>query len=181
MQNSISLKHQFGNPQILCPSPTFFLSPLVIKATSLIPFSRLLGHLSFVTFYCCAEGNQLDLYSVLFPKFNYVQLISGVLYGSLYSLHERLLKVAKQFKIQTRWSPTDPQYRSLLVTYEAVRAKQTLDLILVSGRRRWFLLSLKKKYPGVNDHHAILFTCASFYRWPSPGETFVQEHHQREH
>ncbi|KAL9976970.1 hypothetical protein ACROYT_G014319 [Oculina patagonica] len=33
----------------------------------------------------------------------------------------------------------------------AVRAKQTLDLILVSGRRRWFLLSLKKKYAGHNS------------------------------
>ena len=107
--------------------------------------------------------------------------------GSLYSLHERLLKVEKQFKIQTRWSPTDPQYRSSLVTYEAVRARQTLDLILVSGRRRWFLLSLKKKYTGINDHqvfcgknNAIPLTCPLFYRWPSPGETFVQEHHQRE-
>ena len=87
---------------------------------------------------------------VYFLKYTmHLYLISCVFCCSLVSLHERLLKMEKQFKIQTRWSPSDPQYRSSLVTCEAVRAKQTLDLILVSGRRRWFLLSLKKKYTGI--------------------------------
>ena len=54
-----------------------------------------------------------------------------------------------QFNIRTRWVPSDQHYQCSWVTYEAVRAKQTLDMILVSGRRRWFLLSLKKKYTGI--------------------------------
>ena len=53
-----------------------------------------------------------------------------------------------QHNIQTRWLPSDVQYQSSLITTEAVKAKQTLDMMLVSGRRRWFLLSLKKKYAG---------------------------------
>lgn len=55
----------------------------------------------------------------------------------------------QQNNIQTRWLPSDAQYQSSLITTEAVKAKQTLDMMLVSGRRRWFLLSLKKKYTGI--------------------------------
>ena len=64
------------------------------------------------------------------------------------SINERLLKIENQNNIQTRWLPSDVQYQSSLITTEAVKAKQTLDMMLVSGRRRWFLLSLKKKYTG---------------------------------
>lgn len=96
---------------------------------------------------------------VYFLKYTmHLYLISCVFCCSLVSLHERLLKMEKQLKIQTRWSPSDPQYRSSLVTCEAVRAKQTLDLILVSGRRRWFLLSLKKKYTGIKRSNYALLT-----------------------
>lgn len=55
----------------------------------------------------------------------------------------------REHQITARWTPSDAQYTSCLVTLEAVQAKQTLDMILVSGRRRWFLLSLKKKYAGM--------------------------------
>lgn len=58
----------------------------------------------------------------------------------------RFPRMETQFNIRTHWVPSDQQYQSSWVTYEAVRAKQTLDMILVSGWRRWFLLSLKKKY-----------------------------------
>lgn len=64
------------------------------------------------------------------------------------SINERLLKMENQNNIQARWLPSDVQYQSSLITSEAVKAKQTLDMMLVSGRRRWFLLSLKKKYAG---------------------------------
>ena len=73
----------------------------------------------------------------LFPLFNF--------FGSI---NEPLLKMENQHNIQTRWLPSDVQYWSSLITTEAVKAKQTLDMMLVSGRRRWFLLSLKKKYAG---------------------------------
>ena len=66
----------------------------------------------------------------------------------LLSLNSRLIKIEKEHDIKTRWSPTDQQYISSLTTQECVNAKQTLDMLLVSGRRRWFLLSLKKKYSG---------------------------------
>lgn len=68
------------------------------------------------------------------------------LIGLMNSINERLLKMEHQNNIQTRWLPSDAQYQSSLITTEAVKAKQTLDMMLVSGRRRWFLLSLKKKY-----------------------------------
>lgn len=86
------------------------------------------------------QGIILSCYAVVFPKLNYMHVINMLCL---------VLKMETQYKIQTRWAPSDPQYRSSLVAYEAVRAKQTLDLILVSGRRRWFLLSLKKKYTGI--------------------------------
>lgn len=95
------------------------------------------------------QGIILSCYAVVFPKLNYLHVINMLCLVFSLSLHERLLKMETQYKIQTRWAPSDPQYRSSLVAYEAVRAKQTLDLILVSGRRRWFLLSLKKKYTGI--------------------------------
>ncbi|XP_028415627.1 uncharacterized protein LOC114538983 [Dendronephthya gigantea] len=60
------------------------------------------------------------------------------------SLNNRLLRMETEHGIQSRWTPTSEQYLSTLRTQEAVNAKQTLDMILISGRRRWFLLSLKK-------------------------------------
>lgn len=80
-----------------------------------------------------------------------------------YSINERLLKMEHQNNIHTRWLPSDAQYQSSLITTEAVKAKQTLDMMLVSGRRRWFLLSLKKKYTGI------------FYLFRSMGEKYVLE------
>ncbi|CAB4033443.1 Hypothetical predicted protein [Paramuricea clavata] len=62
------------------------------------------------------------------------------------SLNSRLIKMEEEHDIKTRWSQTDQQYISSLTAQECVNAKQTLDMLLVSGRRRWFLLSLKKKY-----------------------------------
>jgi len=50
-----------------------------------------------------------------------------------------------------------------LITTEKVKAKPTLDMMLVSGRRRWFLLSLKQKYTGI------------FYLFRSMGEKYVLE------
>ena len=72
----------------------------------------------------------------------------SVVYFFFGSINERLLKMENQNNIQARWLPSDVQYQSSLITSEAVKAKQTLDMMLVSGRRRWFLLSLKKKYAG---------------------------------
>lgn len=70
------------------------------------------------------------------------------LIGLMNSINDRLLKMENQYNIQTGWLPSDAQYQSSLITTDAVKAKQTLDMMLVSGRRRWFLLYLKKKYTG---------------------------------
>ena len=66
-----------------------------------------------------------------------------------FRLNLRLIAMEKEYNIKKRWNMTDQQYISSFITQEAVNAKQTRDMLLVSGRRRWFLLSLKKKYSGI--------------------------------
>ena len=66
-----------------------------------------------------------------------------------FRLNLRLIEMEKEYNIKKRWNMTDQRYISSLITQEAVNAKQTRDMLLVSGRRRWFLLSLKKKYSGI--------------------------------
>ena len=63
----------------------------------------------------------------------------------------RLTKMEKEYNVDKRWSPSDPQFISSLVAQEALRAKQTKEMLLVLSRRRWFLLSLKKKYSGTSS------------------------------
>jgi hypothetical protein len=55
-----------------------------------------------------------------------------------YVLNSRLIKMERQYNVIRRWNPTDQQCISLLIIQEAVNAKQTRDMLLVSGRRRCF-------------------------------------------
>ena len=51
-------------------------------------------------------------------------------------LNLHLIKMEKEYNIKERWNMTDQRYISSLITQEAVNAKQTRDMLLVSGRRR---------------------------------------------
>ena len=91
--------------------------------------------------------------------------------GICYSLNSRLTKMEREYQVNKRWSPTDPQYISSLVAHEAVKAKQTKEMLLVSGRRRWFLLSLKRKYSGI-PHFIELWWFISLL-WKSVAEALM--------
>ncbi|XP_028515991.1 uncharacterized protein LOC114575406 [Exaiptasia diaphana] len=45
-----------------------------------------------------------------------------------------------------RWKQSDPNFKSALIASEASKATTLLDAIRISGRKRWFLLSLMKRY-----------------------------------
>ena len=78
----------------------------------------------------------------------------------LLSLDMCLTKVEKEYNVDERWSPSDPQFISSVVAQEALRAKQTKKMLLVSSRR-WFLLSWKKKYSGTSSSQSGYNICSS--------------------
>ena len=88
-----------------------------------------------------SNSSKKQLYLLMYS--NYKAL--NPLFNFFGSINERLLKMENHNNIQTRWLPSNVQYQSSLITTEAVIAKETLDMMLVSGRRRWFFLSLKKQ------------------------------------
>jgi len=70
---------------------------------------------------------------------------------------QELVKLEKQNGIKSRWKPSDQSFKSALIASEASKATTLLDAVRMSGRRRWFLLSLMKKYAGLSMRFEVFF------------------------